>query len=161
VIKAYSSPVVDSSSEEFSFGSIDTDNLAMFLARHLHWGLEDFEEAFNPVLEKQREEAKGKQTSLKDYFSSYQDGKMAGGFRSKRLKGVLERKVGEVAGIEVEEGMGGGEEGGGGGGVKRKKKGGAGKKKQTKAKSKVAKLKPKRQIEVGSSDESSYAEGDD
>ena len=104
-LKAYANPAVDHSKDRFEFGTIDTDALALLCAAKLNWSLEEFERNFDPVLAKQAEGARGgKQAKLESYFMSYGDKKFAGGVKSKRLQGVLERRTGGVAGAEVERG---------------------------------------------------------
>jgi len=88
VLKAYQNPVVDESTEAFSWGSPDEEGLHQFCNKIIGWRPEDTRRYLDPVIHKPRN---GRQTRI-DSFMSYEQGIKFADVRSKRLRKVLGKK---------------------------------------------------------------------
>ena len=87
VLTAYLNPVVDTSSEKFSWGIPDFKGLVLFCRKHIGWTSDETEKLLKPVVEK-IESSPMRQTRI-DSFMTYEDGIKFGEVRSKRLREVL------------------------------------------------------------------------
>ncbi|KAL7558793.1 hypothetical protein ACA910_018294 [Epithemia clementina (nom. ined.)] len=86
VIQAYLNPVVDKSSEKFSWGVPDVEALVHFCAKHIGWAADETRKLLEPVVA--RSGQRYRQTRL-DSFMKYEDGIKFANIRSKRLRAVL------------------------------------------------------------------------
>lgn len=87
VLNAYLNPVVDTSTERFSWGIPDLDGLVAFCHGHMGWVAEETEKLIVPII-KQMEEGSMRQTRI-DSFMRYEDGIKFAKIQSKRLRHVL------------------------------------------------------------------------
>jgi len=87
VLNAYLNPVVDTSTERFSWGIPDLDGLIAFCHGHMGWVAEETEKLIVPII-KQMEEGSMRQTRI-DSFMRYEDGIKFAKIQSKRLRHVL------------------------------------------------------------------------
>jgi DNA excision repair protein ERCC-5 len=88
VINAYLKPVVDSSSDHFSWGVPDLGKLLVFCQRNMGWEQSDTRKLLEPVL--QRLEDSSRQTRLESFFMKYDDNIQFANVKSKRLREVFE-----------------------------------------------------------------------
>jgi len=101
VMHAFLNPVVDKSTESFSWGLPDVEGLTLFCTRHIGWRPEETRRLVEPVVEKVRN--KYRQTRL-DSFMRYEDGIKFANVRSKRLREVLGISSGEISEDKKREG---------------------------------------------------------
>ncbi|GAX25697.1 DNA excision repair protein ERCC-5 [Fistulifera solaris] len=86
VIAAYMSPVVDNSSEKFSWGTPDVENLVHFCSQYIGWSREETIKVLEPVTKKAS--SRYHQTRI-DSFMRYEDSIKFAKVRSRRLRKVL------------------------------------------------------------------------
>ena len=90
VFQAYSHPVVDTSTQKFTFGRPDDEKIKVFCQRKIGWNLDEVEHALQPVLQKIMSDSM-RQTRLDGYFMRYEDNhSISHKIKSKRLKEVFE-----------------------------------------------------------------------
>lgn len=90
VFQAYSHPVVDTSSQKFSFGTPDDERIKLFCRRKMGWDSEEVDRAIQPVLQKIASDSV-RQTRLDGYFMRYEDNHtISHKIKSKRLKEVFD-----------------------------------------------------------------------
>lgn len=87
VLNAYLNPVVDNSSERFSWGVPDADELVKFCTRNMGWEASETRRILDPIIK--RAEGGMRQTRL-DTFMRYSDNIQFADVRSKRLRTVFE-----------------------------------------------------------------------
>jgi len=87
VLNAYRNPVVDTSTERFSWGIPDLDGLIAFCHGHMGWVAEETERLILPII-RQMEDGSMRQTRI-DSFMRYEDGIKFAKIQSKRLRHVL------------------------------------------------------------------------
>ena len=87
VLNAYLNPVVDTSTERFSWGVPDLDGLIAFCHGHMGWVAEETEKLLVPIIQ-QMEGGSMRQTRI-DSFMRYEDGITFAKVQSKRLRQVL------------------------------------------------------------------------
>jgi DNA excision repair protein ERCC-5 len=87
VLTAYLHPVVDTSTESFTWGVPDLELLLVFCNKHVGWAPEETRKLLQPVVEK-LESGSMRQTRI-DTFMRYEDGIKFANVRSKRLREVL------------------------------------------------------------------------
>ncbi|GMH82863.1 hypothetical protein TrST_g8978 [Triparma strigata] len=119
-VHAYMRPVVDTSARPFQWGYPDVNAIEILCANKLGWTLEECDRQLKPVIEKMNETSR--QTRMENFFTTYEDRDLGGVVKSKRLRSVLKRKVGAVAGVCRDDEENGGEDGGEDGGRKKKRK---------------------------------------
>ncbi|GMI05258.1 hypothetical protein TrVE_jg3825 [Triparma verrucosa] len=119
-VHAYMRPVVDTSARPFQWGYPDVNAIEILCANKLGWTLEECDRQLKPVIEKMNETSR--QTRMENFFTTYEDRDLGGVVKSKRLRSVLKRKVGAVAGVCGDDEENGGEDGGEDGGRKKKRK---------------------------------------
>ena len=85
-LNAYLNPVVDDSSQRFSWGSPDVEKLIAFCNSKMGWRADDTKRYLDPVLEKRRS---GYRQTRIDSFMAYEDNIKFADVRSKRLRQVL------------------------------------------------------------------------
>lgn len=78
--------VVDNSSEKFTWGSPDVENLIPFCAQHIGWSREETLKVLDPVIKKSNS---GLYQTRIDSFMKYEDSIKFANVRSKRLRKVL------------------------------------------------------------------------
>jgi len=88
VIHAYKSPVVNKSTERFSWGTPDVENLIKFCGRYIGWTAEETNKWLAPVVEKINT---GYRQTRIDSYMRYEDSITFADVRSKRLRGVLQK----------------------------------------------------------------------
>jgi DNA excision repair protein ERCC-5 len=88
VMNAYLKPVVDTSSEPFSWGTPDRERLLMFCQRSMGWEYDETRKLLEPVL--QRLEDTSRQTRLESFFMREQDDIRFANVKSKRLRAVFD-----------------------------------------------------------------------
>ena len=86
VLNAYINPVVDKSSDPFSWGIPDVDKLVKFCTRNMGWEASETKRMLDPIM--RRLECGMRQTRL-DTFMSYSDNIQFANVRSKRLRSVF------------------------------------------------------------------------
>lgn len=86
VVQAYMNPVVDKSSERFTWGVPDVEGLVIFCAQHIGWAAGETRKLLEPVVA--RSGQRYRQTRL-DSFMKYEDSIKFADVRSKRLRAVL------------------------------------------------------------------------
>ena len=86
VVSAYKNPVVDKSTERFSWGIPDLEGMIVFCNRHIGWNADETGKQLEPVIK--RIQSGSRQTRI-DSFMRYEDGIKFASVRSKRLKEVL------------------------------------------------------------------------
>lgn len=85
VIDAYMNPMVDSSTNSFSWSTPDLIGLRIFMNNKLGWSEDEVNKQLLPVM-KELSKRKSAQTRIDGYFSvTYDDNKRAAKFQSKRL----------------------------------------------------------------------------
>jgi len=89
VLNAYLNPVVDKSSDPFSWGSPDVERLMSFCSLNMGWEASDTRRMLEPIVE--RLELGMRQTRL-DIFMNYKDNIQFANIKSKRLRNVLQDK---------------------------------------------------------------------
>ena len=89
VIAAYRNPVVDKSTQPFSWGKPDVEGLVHFCAKNIGWPAEETRKMLEPVVARKNE--RYSQTRI-DSFIRYEHGLKFADVRSKRLRAVLESK---------------------------------------------------------------------
>ena len=87
VLNAYLNPVVDNSSQRFSWGVPDADELVKFCTRNMGWEASETRRILDPIVK--RAEGGMRQTRL-DSFMRYSDNIQFADVRSKRLRSVFE-----------------------------------------------------------------------
>lgn len=87
VLNAYLNPVVDASTERFSWGIPDLDGLIAFCHGHMGWVAEETTKLIAPIIQRM-EEGSMRQTRI-DSFMRYEDGIKFAKIQSKRLRQVL------------------------------------------------------------------------
>jgi DNA excision repair protein ERCC-5 len=87
IIHAYLNPVVDKSTDRFSWGVPDVEGLIEFCNRHIGWRSEETRRFLDPVVNKVQS-AGYRQTRL-DAYMTYQDSIKFADIRSNRLRSVL------------------------------------------------------------------------
>jgi hypothetical protein len=87
VIMAYTNPVVDTSTQRFSFGVPDLEALVSFVTKHTGWAPEETRKMVKPVVE--RVEGRKSYQPRIDSYMSYARGIKFADVRSKRLRGVF------------------------------------------------------------------------
>jgi len=87
VLNAYLNPVVDTSTERFSWGIPDLDGLIAFCHGHMGWVAEETTKLIAPIIQRM-EEGSMRQTRI-DSFMRYEDGIKFAKIQSKRLRQVL------------------------------------------------------------------------
>lgn len=90
VFHAYSKPVVDTSSEEFSWNIPDLENMKDFCFSKMGWEAAETERTLIPVIKEMRNSSK--QTRLDGYFMRVEDNIKFADVRSKRLREVWNMK---------------------------------------------------------------------
>lgn len=88
IMNAYLKPVVDSSSDRFSWGTPDLEKLLVFCQRNMGWEQDDTKKLLEPVL--QRLEGSSRQTRLESFFMKYEDSIKFAKVKSKRLREVFQ-----------------------------------------------------------------------
>jgi len=88
VMNAYLKPVVDTSSDRFSWGTPDLDRLLLFCQRNMGWEHNETRKLLEPVI--QRLEDSSRQTRLESFFMRYEDDIKFANVKSKRLRAVFE-----------------------------------------------------------------------
>lgn len=88
VMNAYLKPVVDTSSEPFSWGTPDRERLLVFCQRSMGWEYDETRKLLEPVL--QRLEDTSRQTRLESFFMREQDDIRFANVKSKRLRAVFD-----------------------------------------------------------------------
>ncbi len=111
VLNAYLNPVVDNSTERFSWGVPDLDGLIAFCHSHMGWVAEETEKLIVPIIQ-QMEAGTMRQTRI-DSFMRYEDGIKFAKVQSKRLRQVLglsskdtdqsRQKTKSIAGLQQED----------------------------------------------------------
>ena len=92
VVNAYTHPVVDASTEGFSWGKPKVNDLVAFCSRTIGWDPTETQRLLDPVVNVQNSQYR--QMRL-DSFMSYGDGIKFADVRSERLREVLRRKNGD------------------------------------------------------------------
>ena len=87
VLNAYLNPVVDNSTERFTWGVPDLDGLIAFCHSHMGWVADETEKLIVPIIQ-QMESGTMRQTRI-DSFMRYEDGIKFAKVQSKRLRQVL------------------------------------------------------------------------
>lgn len=100
VLSAYVNPIVDKSTEKFSFSVPDMDQLVEFCTKQMGWTGEDITRSLQPVIEKLSNTTR--QTRI-DSFMRYEHGIKFADVRSKRLRHVLATAQQEGEGKEEKE----------------------------------------------------------
>ena len=90
-LQGYLRPVVDSSTEQFSWGTPDMDELRLFCAERIGWDEEETNQQILPVLKKM---AEPKERKIESYFRTYENKVLVGEVRSKRLQESLKAMTG-------------------------------------------------------------------
>jgi DNA excision repair protein ERCC-5 len=87
IIHAYMNPVVDNSTDRFSWGIPDEEGLMLFCSRYIGWRPEETQRILDPVMKKVT--SVGYRQTRLDSFMKYQDGIKFADVRSTRLRSVL------------------------------------------------------------------------
>lgn len=94
VARAYMTPTVDSSTENFSWGNLEKESLVDYAKCKLGWTRLKTEELLNPVMKKLNEK---KQSTIKDYFKSQISKKFIDtSTLSERVKKAIEKMNGNL-----------------------------------------------------------------
>ena len=91
---AYTRPVVDTNPEKFSWGQCDVEGLVEFCSRHIGWPEEETRRILEPVVQRNENGERYRQTRL-DSFMRYEDGIKFADVKSKRLRTTLGLKEDE------------------------------------------------------------------
>lgn len=83
---SFSIKVVDNSSEKFTWGTPDVENLVPFCAQHIGWSKEETIKVLDPVTKRAKT---GYHQTRIDSFMRYEDSIKFANVRSKRLRKVL------------------------------------------------------------------------
>lgn len=89
VMKAYVDPVVDKSTERFTWGKPDIENLVLFCNRYIGWKSDDTRNLLNPIIEQMK--SSGLKQMKLDSYMKYEDSIKFAAIRSKRLRDVLNK----------------------------------------------------------------------
>lgn len=92
VLKAYVDPVVDKSSEKFTWGVPDFDNILSYCSKNIGWNPDETTKYLAPVMFQLASFSKGglRQTRI-DSFMKYEDSIKFASIRSKRIRDVLKK----------------------------------------------------------------------
>ena len=99
VLQAYQKPIVDGSTEKFSWGRPDLSALNVMCAEKFGWSMEESSRQLDPVIAKMNEGSR--QTRIDGFFTTYKDKQLGGVIKSKRLGEALKRKLGVIPGAEI------------------------------------------------------------
>ena len=91
VLNAYQHPVVDKSTNRFSWGQPDFENIYNFCYTKIGWTNEQTNAVLGPLLQKLAKDRNsgGRQTRIDSFFMRYEDNYKFANVRSKRLQDVL------------------------------------------------------------------------
>ena len=88
VLNAYLKPVVDTSTEPFSWGTPDLDKLLVFCRHSMGWEHDETKKLLEPVLQRLTETSR--QTRMDSFFMRYNDNIKFANVKSKRLREVFQ-----------------------------------------------------------------------
>lgn len=97
VLRAYLEPMIDSSTEPFSWGQIDVESIMELTRNQLGWTRLKTEELINPVLKRLNEK---KQSTIHDYFKTQLQKKV---FDMQKLSKRVQKAVNRMGGEKEEE----------------------------------------------------------
>jgi DNA excision repair protein ERCC-5 len=86
ILNAYLNPVVDKSTQRFSWGVPDVDNLVHFCARNIGWEASETKRMLDPIMKRLQN---GMRQTRLDVFMNYSDNIQFADIRSKRLQSVF------------------------------------------------------------------------
>ncbi len=93
VLKAYTHPVVDNSTQRFTFGIPDDKNIRLFCRYKMGWDSHDIDRVLSPVLIKMQN--RSQQSTMDRYLMRYEDNHgISYKIKSKRLREVFESTTG-------------------------------------------------------------------
>jgi hypothetical protein len=94
VLKAYTHPVVDNSTQKFTFGIPDDKNIRLFCRYKMGWDTHDIDRILSPVLIKMQN--RSQQATMDRYLMRYEDNHIISHqIKSKRLREVFESATGK------------------------------------------------------------------
>lgn len=95
MLQAYINPVVDNSTEKFTFGTLDEENIRLFCKRKIGWDTDEVDRSLLPVI---RQLQSGlRQTRLDGYLMHYKDNHIVSHqIKSKRLREVFNNSVSKI-----------------------------------------------------------------
>lgn len=97
VLRAYLEPMIDNSTEEFTWGQIDVESLIELARTKLGWTRSKTDEILKPVIKRLNEK---KQATIKDYFQTQMKKAV---FDNQKLSKRVQMAVGRLGGEEIEE----------------------------------------------------------